>query len=268
MPKRPAPHISSGESHNNHHHNPRQPKKPRHTSSTNPHHRQKPGGFTVGPANLPDGTFRRKAQKIKKGLIHRAKLWKGLEKIKREEGIVSTNTRGRKRGNGGNDDDNDEDGEDEAAVRARRRMERAMQDDGGESDGDDSDNGNGSEINKHEVPNIENVDSSDEDKPAPTNDDGEEDPHTHPSRKQHTRRPRQSRYKNEISISKKVREVKAERERIEKAKAAATEKREMDRKARNKAMGAGRGAKTGTGQMKLGRQSKGLLEKVERMVKG
>ncbi|KAK6343418.1 hypothetical protein TWF730_011007 [Orbilia blumenaviensis] len=262
MPKRPSPHTASGEGHRS--------KRPRTafkdtTSTHKPKHtqpgRRKPGGFTVGPANLPDGTFRRKAEKIKKGLIHRAKLWKGLEKIKRDEGIVSVPKDKREDG-----DDGEE--EDEAAARARKRMERAMQDDDG-NDESDSDNEIAEESGKRQSHNkvpAEDVDSSDEGKPPV--EDADEDPHTHPSRKQHTRRPRQSRYKNEISISKKVREAKAERERVEKARVAAIEKREKDRKARNKAMGQGVGAKTGTGQMKLGRQSKGLLEKVERLVKG
>ncbi|KAK6507561.1 hypothetical protein TWF481_005990 [Arthrobotrys musiformis] len=232
MPKRPSAQPTPGEA--------PKPKRPRQT------------GFTVGPANLPDGTFRRKAQKIKRGLIHRAKLRKGLEKIKRDEGITSSRRAG--------DDDDDDEEEDEAAVRARRRMEMAMRDDDGVSSDDDQGDG-AVDVND---------DSSDDDKPPPksTDDNDEEDLHTHPSRKQHTRRPRQSRYKNEISISKKVRDAKAERERVEKAKLAAMEKRETDRKARNKAMGGGKGAKTATGQMKLGRQSKGLLEKVERLVKG
>ncbi|KAI9846575.1 MAG: hypothetical protein M1837_003816 [Sclerophora amabilis] len=47
-------------------------------------------GFTVGPANLPDGTYRRKdltgtAQKIKKDLIHKAKVKKAYAKVKERE---------------------------------------------------------------------------------------------------------------------------------------------------------------------------------------
>ncbi|KAI9705334.1 MAG: hypothetical protein M1820_005164 [Bogoriella megaspora] len=42
-------------------------------------------GFTVGPANLPDGTYKRKAQKIKKHLIEKAKLKKQYAKIKTKE---------------------------------------------------------------------------------------------------------------------------------------------------------------------------------------
>ncbi|EEQ28854.1 conserved hypothetical protein [Microsporum canis CBS 113480] len=42
-------------------------------------------GFSVGPANLPDGTYRRKVIKIKADLIHKAKLKKSYEKIKARE---------------------------------------------------------------------------------------------------------------------------------------------------------------------------------------
>ncbi|CAF9934710.1 MAG: hypothetical protein HETSPECPRED_009326 [Heterodermia speciosa] len=42
-------------------------------------------GFTVGPANLPDGTYRRKTQKIKDSLIHKAKIKKSYAKIKERE---------------------------------------------------------------------------------------------------------------------------------------------------------------------------------------
>ncbi|KAI5368378.1 hypothetical protein Slin14017_G034140 [Septoria linicola] len=40
-------------------------------------------GFQVGPANLPDGTHRRKVQKIKADLIGKAKIWKDYEKLKK-----------------------------------------------------------------------------------------------------------------------------------------------------------------------------------------
>ncbi|KAH7071911.1 hypothetical protein BKA63DRAFT_534800 [Paraphoma chrysanthemicola] len=39
-------------------------------------------GFSVGPANLPDGTHKRKVQKIKKDLIHKAKLKQQYAKLK------------------------------------------------------------------------------------------------------------------------------------------------------------------------------------------
>ena len=50
------------------------------TTETSPPKKRK--GFTVGPANLPDGTYRRKAQKIKADLISKAKTKKAYAKIK------------------------------------------------------------------------------------------------------------------------------------------------------------------------------------------
>ncbi|KAK2801957.1 hypothetical protein FQN50_007513 [Emmonsiellopsis sp. PD_5] len=46
---------------------------------------KKKKGFSVGPANLPDGTYRRKVQKIKTDLIHKAKVKKSYAKVKAEE---------------------------------------------------------------------------------------------------------------------------------------------------------------------------------------
>ncbi|KAK8080482.1 hypothetical protein PG997_008300 [Apiospora hydei] len=42
-------------------------------------------GFRVGPENLPDGPWRRKIDKVKKGLIEKAKLKKQYAKIKAAE---------------------------------------------------------------------------------------------------------------------------------------------------------------------------------------
>ena len=42
-------------------------------------------GFSVGPANLPDGTYRRKTQKIKNDLIQKAKVKKAYAKLKAQE---------------------------------------------------------------------------------------------------------------------------------------------------------------------------------------
>jgi len=42
-------------------------------------------GFSVGPANLPDGTYRRKTQKIKNDLIQKAKVKKAYAKLKAQD---------------------------------------------------------------------------------------------------------------------------------------------------------------------------------------
>src|SRR5271170_4577275 len=41
--------------------------------------------FKVGPDNLPDGTWKRKVIKIKKNLIHKAKVKKSYAKLKARE---------------------------------------------------------------------------------------------------------------------------------------------------------------------------------------
>lgn len=46
------------------------------------HSQKKRKGFSVGPANLPDGTYRRKTQKIKNDLISRAKVKKAYAKLR------------------------------------------------------------------------------------------------------------------------------------------------------------------------------------------
>ncbi|KAI1273243.1 hypothetical protein F5Y07DRAFT_402626 [Xylaria sp. FL0933] len=47
-------------------------------------------GFRVGPENLPDGPWRRKVDKIKKDLIHKAKVKKAYKKIKSTELAASS----------------------------------------------------------------------------------------------------------------------------------------------------------------------------------
>ncbi|KAJ9607114.1 hypothetical protein H2200_008186 [Cladophialophora chaetospira] len=48
-------------------------------------HKKKRKGFSVGPANLPDGTWRRKTQKIKNDLIQKAKVKKAYSRVKAQE---------------------------------------------------------------------------------------------------------------------------------------------------------------------------------------
>ncbi|KAL8942776.1 MAG: hypothetical protein Q9216_001461 [Gyalolechia sp. 2 TL-2023] len=45
-------------------------------------------GFSVGPANLPDGTYRRKVKKIKDSLVRKAKVKKSYSKIRKGEPVV------------------------------------------------------------------------------------------------------------------------------------------------------------------------------------
>ncbi|KAL4915550.1 hypothetical protein BDW62DRAFT_123593 [Aspergillus aurantiobrunneus] len=67
------------------------PKQPLDTKPSSKKHQpegpanKKRKGFSVGPANLPDGTYRRKAEKIKADLIQKAKVKKAYAKVKAAE---------------------------------------------------------------------------------------------------------------------------------------------------------------------------------------
>ncbi|KAL2853323.1 hypothetical protein BJY01DRAFT_73549 [Aspergillus pseudoustus] len=69
---------------------PKRPSEADITSANTTHHSENPAnkkrkGFSVGPANLPDGTYRRKTQKIKADLIQKAKVKKAYAKVKAAE---------------------------------------------------------------------------------------------------------------------------------------------------------------------------------------
>lgn len=49
------------------------------------HSTKKRKGFQIGPDHLPDGTYRRKAQKIKNDLIQKAKVKKAYAKVKAQQ---------------------------------------------------------------------------------------------------------------------------------------------------------------------------------------
>jgi hypothetical protein len=59
-------------------------KRPHDNSDEKPSNKKKKG-FSVAPANLPDGTYRRKATKIKNDLIQKAKVKKAYAKVKADE---------------------------------------------------------------------------------------------------------------------------------------------------------------------------------------
>lgn len=59
-------------------------KRPQPTDPNDEPSTKKRKGFSVGPANLPDGTYRRKTQKIKADLIQKAKVKKAYAKVKAE----------------------------------------------------------------------------------------------------------------------------------------------------------------------------------------
>ncbi|KAG0649201.1 hypothetical protein D0Z07_4494 [Hyphodiscus hymeniophilus] len=61
------------------------PKRPLEDDVQTPRPKKQRSGFNVGPDNLPDGTWKRKVIKIKKDLIHKAKVKKSYAKLKARE---------------------------------------------------------------------------------------------------------------------------------------------------------------------------------------
>lgn len=60
-------------------------KRPRENEADEPQPKKPRTAFKVGPDNLPDGTWKRKVIKIKKNLIHKAKVKKSYAKLKARE---------------------------------------------------------------------------------------------------------------------------------------------------------------------------------------
>ncbi|PHH71147.1 hypothetical protein CDD83_5264 [Cordyceps sp. RAO-2017] len=77
------------------------------------------GGFRVGPDNLPDGPWRRKVTKIKKDLIHRAKVKKAYAKIKARQPSGPAGS--------GDDDDDEHDGTGTTTTREQPTTTRKRQ---------------------------------------------------------------------------------------------------------------------------------------------
>ena len=225
-------------------------------------------GFTVGPANLPDGTYRRKgslhtilqiqsltqltrlAQKIKKDLIQRAKLKKQYAKLKAQEQEPAPGS--------------------EAPFRLTEHASAFAKDDKeGSEHGTESGafDGFSSDISERDVPvplSTLPVDPSPTLRPAleQKSTDQTPDERVHPQRRQRMR-PRT--FGKEAEFAKRKREDAQERRKAkEEAMRQRQQKlaeREHFRKAMAKAKTPGR-----DGKRKLGRESKLLLEKVQKTV--
>ena len=191
-------------------------------------------GFSVGPANLPDGTHRRKGiffamneepwtnlctvQKIKQDLIRKAKVKKSYTKLKEREpldskpSLYSTPP------------------EPSASLELHPERQAML------------DNPN----------------------PGPTTQE-REDPHQQPPRHKKAPRPKAVPFRKEALLAQQRREENERRrkeyEEATRQRQAKIDERERFRKAMAKARSGGR-----DGQRKLGRESKVLLEKVQRMV--
>ncbi|KAL9095205.1 MAG: hypothetical protein Q9165_002461 [Trypethelium subeluteriae] len=209
-------------------------------------------GFTVGPANLPDGTYKRKVQKIKKDLIHRAKLKKRYAKLKAREQEEAQKSK--------------------ALPTVTSHIPEHLEDDVKDAVADDADTddfvGFSSELSKLDVPDTSSTLSV---KPSSANDLDEDqhispeqapEEHVHPQRRQ---RVRPQTFGREEAYAKKKRKEAEERqkgrEEAAQQREQKLEERERFRRAMAKAKTPGR-----DGKRKLGRESKILLERVKKVM--
>ncbi|KAG6095048.1 hypothetical protein E4U30_002783 [Claviceps sp. LM220 group G6] len=92
------------------------PKRPIDSAESEAASKKAKRGFRVGPDNLPDGPWRRKVTKIKKDLIHKAKVKKEYAKIKSREQAKQQSTT-----DNNVDDDADDGGKDQGGDTGRER---------------------------------------------------------------------------------------------------------------------------------------------------
>ncbi|KAI1094859.1 hypothetical protein F5B19DRAFT_443725 [Rostrohypoxylon terebratum] len=201
-------------------------------------------GFRVGPQNLPDGPWKRKVDKIKKDLIHKAKVKKAYKKIKAAEqasskpkpAIVDTNNQDGDGDRKGNENENENENGDAEPPSLQLHPERqAMVDDE-----------EGEEEEEQQEP-LSHTQSGDRPR----------------RRKQHPRKPGYF-DKASADAERKKAEAEARAQEIQKRNEERNRKiaeRERFRKAMAKARKPGR-----DGQRRLGRESGILLEKVKKMV--
>ena len=193
-------------------------------------------GFTVGPANLPDGTYKRKNQQIKESLIQRAQIKKEYARLQRQGKIPEADRTLPKPASAHLDQQDDDDDDDDFA---------------GFSDNDDA--------NAAAAANTPHPDRQ-------TLMDNEPEPEPdRPQRRERQRKPKPKPFQREHEQALK-RKVEAEerrraRDEAETERQRKIEERERFRKAMAKARQGGK-----NGQRKLGRESNILLDRVKRMV--
>ncbi|KAA8651835.1 uncharacterized protein ATNIH1004_000733 [Aspergillus tanneri] len=181
-------------------------------------------GFSVGPANLPDGTYRRKTQKIKSDLIQKAKVKKAYAKVKAEQ-LVTT----------------------------PRRPTYAVAE---EDDGNEKDKGDDKSLQAEPATLDLHPDRQAMlDEPEPERTPKPERAQRHDGDQgRRVRKPKRSAFSKEMEIAEKRRQEaekrREEREFKQKNREAMTRARRPDR----------------NGKRRLGRESKVLLDRVQRMV--
>ncbi|KAH9812651.1 hypothetical protein Tdes44962_MAKER05779 [Teratosphaeria destructans] len=218
--------------------------------------KKRAGGFRVGPQNLPDGTYRRKTQEIKRSLIEKAQIKKEYAKLKKTGNVLEKR----------------EELPIPASLRADEERERKRAQ---AMDVSDSDEGDDDDVPEHKSHQVESSSAPHPDRQslidnqsAPSADEENQATQDHeraPRRDRRDRKPKVQPFKREHEAALK-RKAEAEqrrqaREEAERERQKKVEEREKFRKAMAKARTGG-----SNGQRKLGRESTVLLERVKRMV--
>ncbi|KAF2996804.1 hypothetical protein E8E13_001336 [Curvularia kusanoi] len=180
-------------------------------------------GFQIGPANLPDGTHKRKVKKIKENIIYKAKLKKQYAKLKARE----------------------EDAEEGSRKSVYDREAELNADD----DHDDA---------AEPVPEATLEPHPDRVKML------EEPEKEAPTFERRQRRTRQDPFQKEAEIARKKKEQAEARQKAREEADRERTKKIAERERFRKAMAKARGGPNG--QRKLGRESKVLLEKAQRLM--
>ncbi|KAF2771927.1 hypothetical protein EJ03DRAFT_325168 [Teratosphaeria nubilosa] len=220
--------------------------------------KKRAGGFRVGPQNLPDGTYRRKTQEIKRNLIEKAQIKKEYAKLKRtgkvpekrEELPIPASLR-----------------TDEERERKRAKAMNVGDSGSDEGDGEDMPESKSYEVAPSAAPHPDRQSLIDN-QTAPSADEENQAMQNHeqaPRKDRRERKPKAQPFKREHEAALKR---KAEAEERRKAREEAERQRQKKVDEREKFRKAMAKARTGgvNGQRKLGKESTVLLERVKRMV--
>jgi hypothetical protein len=214
-------------------HPPRIPRRTMAKERPNPKAKQptdkKRKGFSVGPANLPDGTYKRKVTKIKERLIHKAKVKKQYSKTLATAPIDPA--------------------VDPNAARALRLLEEAEKE--------------RLERRQKAKAEVDEGEAAEPEQPSAIHPDRQaalaREPSPPPVKTgRRERKPKTSAYKKEESFAAKQKREREEAARLAEERRKEREKKIKEREIAKKMMS----AKTKTGQLKLGKQSHVLLKKV------
>ncbi|QPG94993.1 hypothetical protein C2857_007482 [Epichloe festucae Fl1] len=215
------------------------PKRPLDSAESEAAAKKPKRGFRVGPDNLPDGPWRRKVTKIKKDLIHKAKVKKEYAKIKSREQAKNQKNQNREDNDSNHDEgDGDEDSKNVVACAQHSHREQV----------------------KKKIHPTRELMLRDEEK-AQAGATASEDAITSDGSRRRTRRPgyydKQLQKAEERRKEAELRQMEMQRRREERESKIA--ERQKFKKAMAKTVGR-------DGKKKLGRESTILLDKVKRMM--